>query len=70
MKPKLLKQITSNTFESFDKTIKELHNEGYFAGRGRPLFNVWISRDEWKRGCRVINVYDDKSIVFASKVKK
>jgi hypothetical protein len=39
MKPKLLKQITSDTFESFDKTIKELHNEGYFAGRGTPLFN-------------------------------
>jgi hypothetical protein len=32
--------------------------------------NVWIAETEWKRGCRVINVYDDKSVVFASKVKK
>lgn len=70
MKPKLLKQITSDTFESFDKTINELHTQGYFAGRGTPLFNVWIAETEWKRGCRVLNVYDNKSVIFASKVKK
>lgn len=70
MKPKLLKQITSETFEIFDRTIKELHTQGYVAGRGTPLFNVWLSKTEWKRGCRVINIYDNNTVIFSSKVNK
>ena len=68
-KPKLLRQVTSETFEIFDQTIKNFHAEGYTAKQGM-LSNVWLSEVEWKRGMNVINVYDNNTIVFASTVIK
>ena len=68
MKVNLLRQITSETFEIFDKNIKDLHSKGYISGKGLPLFNVWLSQTEWNRGCRIINIYSDNTVLFASKI--
>ena len=70
MKSKLLNQISSNDLEHFKANITILDKEGYSNRSGLPLYNVWIASTEWERGMRVINVYDDKTILFASKLKK
>lgn len=52
-----------------EKVIKKLHEDGYFC-EGMSLHNVGKAVYEWKRGMRVINVYNSKEVKFAAKLKK
>lgn len=52
-----------------EKAIKKLHEDGYSC-EGVSLDNVNKATYEWKRGMRVVNVYNSKEVKFAAKPKK
>ena len=52
-----------------EKAIKKLHEDGYSC-KGTSLHNVNKTAYEWKRGMRVINIYNSKEVKFAAKPKK
>ena len=62
----LEKSIVCSSLDNFEKVIKKLHSLGYENSQGLPLFNVYIHNYEWERGMKVINLYSDKSVKFAS----
>lgn len=64
-----MKQILCQSIDDMEKAIKKLHEDGYFC-EGMSLHNVGKAVYEWKRGMRVINVYNSKEVKFAAKLKK
>jgi len=65
-----MKQLIFKTIDEFERAIKELHGHGYFC-EGTSLHNVNKAAYEWKRGMRVINIYNnDKVVKVAAKPQK
>jgi hypothetical protein len=60
--------ITCTNLENFEKVIKKLHSLGYEC-KGIALFNVYKHTYEWDRGLKVINLYSNKEVKFASNDK-
>lgn len=57
------------SIDDMEKAIKKLHEDGYSC-EGVSLDNVNKATYEWKRGMRVVNVYNSKKVKFAAKPKK
>lgn len=65
----LEKSITCSSLDMFQKVIKKLSSLGYENLHGLPLYNLSIHTFEWGRGMKVINLYSDKGVKFASTYK-
>jgi hypothetical protein len=62
--------IPIGTMKEMRDALDVLHSLGYREKQGLPLGNVWIHEEEFMRGIRAINIYENKIVAFSSKCNK
>lgn len=71
---KLQMSISCNTVEDFQKVLFKLDKMGYVDGRpgqeGANIATYGMSHYHFGLGLRVINLYDNKSVKYASDSKR